>query len=104
MAENDNDVELGTIVGVAKGEFLFSYFVSQVYVFRYPPLSWHSRFSIQHTQRGHAQSKDRVAHHVADVNCLSTEGPSFSYHFNPSFGEQTKWSFGDQIADVWIGA
>ena len=36
MVENDNDVDTGTNAGRVKGEFLFSYFVRQVYVFRYP--------------------------------------------------------------------
>ncbi len=36
MVENDNDKEMGTNVGTVKGEFLSSYFVRQVYLFRYP--------------------------------------------------------------------
>ncbi len=35
MVENDNDADTGTHAGRVKGEFLFSYFVRQVYMFRY---------------------------------------------------------------------
>ena len=41
MVENDNDADTGTNVGRVKGEFLFSYFVRQVYVFRYPTVHSH---------------------------------------------------------------
>ena len=36
MVENDNDADTGTNAGRVKGEFLYSYFVGRVYVFRYP--------------------------------------------------------------------
>ena len=39
--ENDNDADTGTNVGRVKGEFLFSYFVRWVYVFRYPAARSH---------------------------------------------------------------
>ncbi len=41
MVENDNDTNTGTNVGRVKGEFLFSYFVRQVYVFGYPTAHSH---------------------------------------------------------------
>jgi hypothetical protein len=41
MAENDNDADTGTNTGRAKGGFLNSYFVRQVYVFRYPTAHSH---------------------------------------------------------------
>jgi hypothetical protein len=41
MLENDNDADMGTNAGRVKGEFLFSYFVRQVYVFRYPTAHSH---------------------------------------------------------------
>ena len=34
--ENDNDEDTGTNVGRVKGDFVYSYFVSRVYIFRYP--------------------------------------------------------------------
>jgi hypothetical protein len=34
--ENDNDAEMGTNVGEVEGQFVFSYFVRWVYLFRYP--------------------------------------------------------------------
>ncbi len=36
MVENDNDADMGTNAGRIKREFLYSYFVRRVYVFRYP--------------------------------------------------------------------
>jgi hypothetical protein len=36
MMENDNDADTGTNMDRVKGEFLYSYFVRRVYVFRYP--------------------------------------------------------------------
>ena len=41
MVENDNGADTGTNAGRVKGEFLFSYFVRQVYVFRYPTAHAH---------------------------------------------------------------
>ena len=43
MVENDNDADMGTNTGRVQGEFLFtpSYFVRQVYVFRYPTAHSH---------------------------------------------------------------
>ena len=41
MVENDNDADTGTNTGRLKGEFLFSYFARQVYVFRYPTAHSH---------------------------------------------------------------
>ena len=38
MVENDNDANMGTNTGRVKGGFLFSYFVRQVFVFRYPTM------------------------------------------------------------------
>ena len=35
MVENDNDADMGTNAGRIKREFLYSYFVRRVYVFRY---------------------------------------------------------------------
>jgi hypothetical protein len=56
-----------------------------------------------YSRNRHAQSKAQAVHRVADVYCLNTEGPSFSY-FIPSFGEQTTWSFDDQNADALMSA
>ena len=36
MVKNDNDADARINAGRVKGEFLYSYFVRQVYVFRYP--------------------------------------------------------------------
>jgi hypothetical protein len=44
MVENDNDAEMGTIVGRVQGDFLYSYFVRRVYVFRYPTAHSHPSF------------------------------------------------------------
>ncbi len=41
MVENDNDADTGTNAGRGKGGFLFSYFVRQVNVFRYPTAHSH---------------------------------------------------------------
>ena len=41
MVENDNDADTGTNAGRVKGEFSYSYFVRQVYVFRYPTAHSH---------------------------------------------------------------
>jgi hypothetical protein len=41
MVENDNNADTGTNTGRVKGEFSYSYFVRQVYVFRYPTAHSH---------------------------------------------------------------
>jgi hypothetical protein len=41
MVENGNDADTGTNAGRVKGEFLYSDFVRQVYVFRYPTAHSH---------------------------------------------------------------
>jgi hypothetical protein len=41
MVENDNDADTGANVGSVMGDFVYSYFVRWIYVFRYPTA--HSR-------------------------------------------------------------